>query len=263
MLVQALSSNPHIRCFGEIFNTKVPFVAFGVEGYDNFGAQERTLRDRDFRAFLRERIYCRHPEEIQAVGFKALYGQFWGFRDLLECLVEDTEIRVLHLKRRNILRTLVSLRLAQATDVWVKIGESRGTRTTMLSVARHPLRAATKLPRLLGLPMLAGKPRSEPPHVRVAVTKDELFKFIIRTDLTAAHFDDLFRDHPMLTVCYEDMLKRRNDVFHRAQSFLGVPPKRLAVTLRRQNPEPLRELMANYDELYEAYRNTPHAWMFD
>ena len=33
--------------------------------------------------------------------------------------------------------------------------------------------------------------------------------------------------------------------------------------MRRQNPEPLRELLANYDELYEAFRGTPYAAFFD
>ncbi len=77
------------------------------------------------------------------------------------------------------------------------------------------------------------------------------------------HFDELFRDHPTLEVFYEDVLEQRDEVFNQVQSFLGVPPKRLTVTLRRQNPEPLRELLENYDELYKAFCNTPHAWMFD
>ena len=263
MLVRALTSHPSIRCFGEVFNKMVPFVAFGVDGYDNFSARERTRRDRDFTSFLRERIYCSQPEEIRAVGFKTLYGQFWGFRGLLEHLVDDAEIRVLHLKRRNILRMLVSLKMAQATGVWVEIGGSKFTLANLLRASRHPLRAAAKLPRLLRPPMLAGKPRRETLRVRVTITKDELFKFIIRTKSKAGHLDDRFQEHPRLTLFYEDMLEQRVEVFNQVQTFLGVEPTPLAVTLRRQNPEPLRDLLENYDHLYEAYRNTPHAWMFD
>lgn len=263
MLVRALTSHPSIRCFGEVFNKMVPFVAFGVDGYDNFSARERTRRDRDFTSFLRERIYCSQPEEIRAVGFKTLYGQFWGFRGLLEHLVDDAEIRVLHLKRRNILRMLVSLKMAQATGVWVEIGGSKFTLANLLRASRHPLRAASRLPRLLWPPKLVRQPLQKAPRIRVTVTKDELFKFIVKEKLTATHYDDRLGAHPKLTLFYEDLLTQREKVFNQVQSFLGVEPRPLAITLRRQNPEPLRDLLENYDHLYEAYRNTPHAWMFD
>ncbi len=42
-----------------------------------------------------------------------------------------------------------------------------------------------------------------------------------------------------------------------------MEPKRLTVRLRRQNPEPLRELIENYDELYAAFKDSPHAAFFD
>ena len=44
---------------------------------------------------------------------------------------------------------------------------------------------------------------------------------------------------------------------------LGVEPEPLTVNLVKQNPEPLPELLSNYDELFEAYRYSKHAWMFD
>ncbi len=73
MLVQALNSSPSITCFGEILNRQIEFVGFNVDGYDNFGGKDRALRDRDFNEFLSQRIYCLHPEEIRAIGFKLLY----------------------------------------------------------------------------------------------------------------------------------------------------------------------------------------------
>lgn len=80
--------------------------------------------------------------------------------------------------------------------------------------------------------------------------------------MTTAHFDHVFRDQPRLGVWYEDMVDRQEDVFGEVQSFLGLEPRRLSVSLRRQNPEPLRDLIENYDELYEALKDTPVAsWM--
>ena len=259
MLVQALQSSPNIRCFRELFNWQQNFIDFQMGGYDNFSEQDRARRERDPIRFLQERIFCQHPEEIRAVGFKLLYPHVWGFPGLLKHLVEDTEIRVLHLQRRNSLRALVSLKIAQTTGVWLERGEPKPTLTGVLRAPRHPLRAAARLATLLRLAKRARKA----PRVRVTVSEEELFKFIIQAELTARHFEELFREHPKLTVFYEEILDRRNEVFRRAQAFLGVEPAPLTVGLRRQNPYPLRKLIENYDELYEAYRATPHAALFE
>ena len=75
--------------------------------------------------------------------------------------------------------------------------------------------------------------------------------------------DEAFESHPKLTVFYEDLVQRPQEVFAHVQSFLGLDPRPLAVTSHRQNPEPLRELLGNYAELREAFRDTPYAWLFD
>jgi hypothetical protein len=67
----------------------------------------------------------------------------------------------------------------------------------------------------------------------------------------------------MLAVFYEDLVDRREDVLREVQSFLGIEPRPLTVTLRKQNPEPLRELVENYDELYAAFKDTPEAALFN
>ena len=158
MLVQALNSSPELTCFGELFHPNLDFLGFNVEGYDNFDNKDRALRDGDLPAFLRERVYCAHPEATQAVGFKLLYGHVWGFPGLLGALTEDTEIRVLHLKRRNLLRTMLSLKIAETTGVWLE--DRRLTLANIGTALRHPLRVATRLRR----------PLRRPPASRVKLT---------------------------------------------------------------------------------------------
>ena len=258
MLAQALNFSPSITCFGEIFNFAFDAILYGVEGYDGSNAQDQALRKQDFRAFLRERIYRQHPEEIGAVGWKLLYRQFWGYPGLLEHLIEDRQICVLHLRRRNVLKRLVSLKLAEATGVWADLPKPRLTPATVLRAVRRPLRAATRLPKILQ----RAKPRPKVVRPRVSVSEEELFGAIIGAKQSAAHLDDLFRDHLLLTLFYEDLEEHRDETFRQAQEFLGIEPGPLEFTLRKQNPEPLPELLSNYDELFEAYRNSKHAWMF-
>lgn len=263
MLVQALNSSSHIRCFGEVFNADVDFIPFGVDGYDNFSVRERALRDQDVGAFLQQRIFCRAPEGTRAVGFKLLYGQGRQFPGLLQRLIDDSEIRVLHLRRRNLLRSLVSWKIAETTGVWV---QDQGfalanalTPANALRAARHPFRAATSLWRRW---RLAVAPR-ETRRAKVTLTKDEcatLFEYIQAHE---ANSETFFDAHPKLTLFYEDLLDRHDDVFNQVQSFLGVQPAPLAATSRRQNPEVLRDLLANYDELYDAFRGTRYTAFFD
>ena len=67
----------------------------------------------------------------------------------------------------------------------------------------------------------------------------------------------------MLPLFYEDLVEQRDETFRQAQEFLGVEPGPLTVSLVKQNPEPLPELLENYDELLAEYRYSKHAWMFD
>jgi hypothetical protein len=259
MLAQALNSSPEITCFREVFNFLQNFVQFEVKGYDNYRAEDLSLRTQDPIRFLEERIFCPYPEDVRAVGFKLHYGQLLGFEGLTERLAEDREIRVLHLRRRNLLRMFVSLKLAEATGVFLEDTRPKATTVNPLAAARHPLKAASRLRRRLRPPRATGKAR----RARVTVKAEELFEFIVKTRMRAAKHDELFREHRNLPVFYEDLLDRRDEVFGEAQSFLGIEPGPLTVTLRKQNPEPLWELIENYDELYEAYKDTPEAALLE
>ena len=260
MLAQALNSSRDIVCFREVFNYLFDFVQFEVDGYDNSSARDLALREEHPLRFLDERIFGRHPEEIRAVGFKYHYEQGWAYRGLRERLVEDTDIRVVHLQRRNLLRMLVSGEIAAATGVWFVEPRTDLTLNGVLTriwarlpnAVKMPLRAARR--RLLNAPKRSQK--------SLTIAPEELRSFIMRTKLTADHFDKIFDQHPQLTVFYEDIVDHRDRVHGEVQEFIGVKPRRLTVTMRQQNPEPLRELLSNYDELFEAYRDSRHAWMF-
>lgn len=261
MLAQALNSHPNIACFREVFNYSMDFLGYHVEGYDNFSSADKDLRDSDYEAFLRQRIYCRHPESTRAVGFKIAYTHFWGFTELRERLAEDAELRVIHLGRRNYLRSLVSLKIAQRTNVWLDDEKSLFTPANALRALVHPAKAWKRIRRRVAPPKL--EPKAHRPREAVVVTPDEFFQFVVRVNQTTQRFEEYFKDHQRFSLTYEDLVERRDDVLREAQAFLGVEPQRLTITLRKQNPEPLRELISNYDELYEAYKDSPHAGLFD
>ena len=66
MLAQALNSGREVVCFREVFNYTLDFIQYGVEGYDDFSAEDRALREEAPLLFLDERVFCRHPDKIKA-----------------------------------------------------------------------------------------------------------------------------------------------------------------------------------------------------
>lgn len=263
MLASSLNSSPNIICFRELFNPIMDGIGYHVEGYDNSSAEDRVLRNEDLRKFLRERIFCQHPKAIRAVGFKMPHVHFSSFPGLLEGLVEDTELRVLHLRRRNLLRMLVSLRIAQRTGGWSEDRKATLASKFRLSnvpgAARHPLMATNRLWRFLR----PREPAWKSLRVPLTLSETECREFFKEIERDSDYYDGLFHEHPQLTLYFEDLLKDRRAVFNRVQSFLDLKPRPLAVTTRRQNPEPLRDLIANYDELYAAFKDSPEAAYFD
>jgi hypothetical protein len=158
---------------------------------------------------------------------------------------------------------LVSTRMAQRTGVWAQYRKAPLTGTftagNALKAGRHPLKAANWLRRYV-------RPRKAPwQSLRgpITLSESECRDFFARARWRVPHYGGLFRDHPQMTLYYEDLVHDRNDVFNRVQSFLAVQPRPLTVTTRKQNPEPLRELVENYDELYEVFKHGPEAAFFD
>ena len=62
-----------------------------------------------------------------------------------------------------------------------------------------------------------------------------------------------------LTIYYEDLVSRKEETLGQVQQFLQISPQNLFSLLRQQNPEPLHELIRNYDELAEGLSDSPWA----
>ena len=259
LLARSLNSHPEVTCFGEVFNFMIDFVMYNVEGYDNLNPADLALQRRDPLQLLRQRVFGAHSQRTRAVGLKFHYDQLWGHQDLQDGLTGDKGLRVLHLQRRNLLRALISLKIAEQTGVWVVPTGRKLTLANVGKAFRHPGWAVQKLSALL--PRMETAKSSAP--AGVSISPEELYEYIIRMEITRAKFDDMFRDHSTHTVLYEDLQRDREAVFNQTQAFLGVEPRPLAAALQKQNPEPLRELLENYDELYEAFGDGDHGWMFE
>ncbi|MDQ1456582.1 MAG: hypothetical protein QOH28_2202 [Actinomycetota bacterium] len=208
LLISLLNSHPRVDARGELF---------------------RRMNGQSVESRL-DQVFRRRPRRIEAVGFKIFYyhplddhhSQVW---DRL-CGMDD--LYVLHLKRRNVLRTLTSRKLAGSTDVWLDRG--RGG-------------SASKKPTV----------QFSAQGLEAAFEQNEAWE---------AACDERFRNHEMMKIYYEDLVNSR-DVLEHTAHFLGVRPHAMSTALRQQNPEQLAALISNFDELRLHFQGSRWATFFD
>ena len=71
---------------------------------------------------------------------------------------------------------------------------------------------------------------------------------------------DRFKERHILEVVYEKLTTKPREIFQYIGGYLGIddidPSK---ITLTKQNPESLEQLIVNYDQVYEVLKNTKYA----
>jgi LPS sulfotransferase NodH len=209
LLLEMLNSHPHVYAEREVFQR--------LSG--------RSIDD------ILDSLYCRMPRRVQAAGCKVFYehplddksGMLW------ERLSQIKDLYVIHLKRKNKLRNLVSIKIAHQTKVWYETGD-----TTV------PLQKR-----------------------QISFTESELTRFFEQQRAYETSFADRFRSHRMTDMYYEDLETNPEAEFCRVTDFLGLSPSRFRTTLKKQNPERLPQLITNYGQLEESFRDTEWASFFD
>jgi hypothetical protein len=261
VLAHALNTHPYIVCFREVFNWLHGdgYVDFAVDGYQNKSVEDGKLRRADPIGFLEKRIFCQAPPGTSAVGFKLAYVHCeppFGFPAILDYLARDKGVRVIHVQRRNMLKSLASEKMAEVTGEYMRIRAFPGFRGLLRDFA-HPARA---LQRARVVVKQSIRQSHMPTSVRLSV--EECKAYFMATKSAISRHEELFRDHDKMSVFYEEILSSRDEVFARAQSFLGVEPRTLTVDLRKQNPDDLRALIENYEELRKAFADTEYEEFF-
>jgi hypothetical protein len=217
-LCSLLNSHPDILCHHEIFNPYVIVVARHLQGTDfRLGTMEE--REGDPIDFLR-RVWSENEGRL-AVGFKLC---LWQHEAAYHAVVADWSVRKIILKRRNRIKTFVSLLLARQTGEWVVYDDS-------------------------------GRPGPRPAiHIDIAALRDNIAlheRYYRETEeaLRQSHQD-------YVVLWYEDLFTPR--ALDETFNLLSVRDRR--ARLRGQTwkltPVALRDVIANFGALDEELRGT-------
>ena len=218
-LCTVLNSHPDILCHHEIFNPHVIGVARHLQNGDfRLGTMEE--RQSDPLEFL-ERIW-RKTLGRAAVGFKLC---LWQHEPVYRAVMSDVTVRKIVLRRRNRVKTFVSLLLARQTGEWVVYDDSPAP-------GRRP---------------------------RIRVVPAELLENVA---LHQAYYEETERslhasrqDFAMLW--YEDLLS--DTAIERALALIGVAGRRPGLPggqTWKLTPTSLRDVVANFNQLGAALRGT-------
>lgn len=211
LLISLLNSHPHINVEGEIFG---------------------KLNGKSYQDIL-AKTFSRQPFYIKAKGFKIFY---YHPEDDLSCGIWENlqhmdDLLVVHLKRRNILQTLVSRKIAGIQGVWARTSDEP--------------RSAYK---------------TEP---TIDFSVDELQEAFEQTQRWMDDGDHSFRNHDIMSIYYEDLVNNRSATFREVTDFLGVEYIQPKTPFKKQNRRNFREVISNYDELKSAFSETDWAPLFE
>jgi hypothetical protein len=218
LLMRSLNNHSRIVGFGEIVKDIDRYPAHYHE-FEN----SRSLFERDPARFLQTKVFRKYPPSVDAVGFKIFYHHAprdttWG-RSVWDYLLRRPDIKVLHLKRRNLLKTFLSRKQAGQTGEYIKYSD--------------------------------GQQRT------VSLDYDEALAFFEQMKASEAQYDALFAGRPMLEVIYEDVTRDYTAQMRGIQAFLGVEYEAIDPGTEKRPSRSLASQIENYAELKERFRATP------
>lgn len=216
-----LNSHPNVRIFGELFQNPQE-ITWGLPRYTQ-ARRLFALFSNEPVTFLKQEIFRKVPAQIKAVGFKIFYyhAQTPQWKPVWEYLLGQPSIRVLHIKRQNILQTHLSKARAEQSGEWANI---------------------------------TGKTQQRPP---LQLEYAALLEDFEKTRQMEADYDALFAGHPKIDVLYEDLSRDYEAAFQTVRAFLDLPDCPAAPQTYKQTKEPLSVAIANYRELKEQFAGSP------
>jgi LPS sulfotransferase NodH len=178
---------------------------------------------------LKKEIFRTYPKKMKAVGFKVFYyhAQNDNWRSVWTYLQAQRDLKILHLKRKNVLKTHLSRKRAGSSGKWINLtGEKEMMKPIILDY-------------------------------------EECLEDFTRTRGWEKEYDVIFENHEILNVYYENLQSDNYGELCRIQGFLGVKKEELKAMTHQQTNQPLSQAIANYYELKKQFKDTAWAESFE
>ncbi len=232
-LLGLLSSHSQVIAYGELFGFQD--MDWGLPKC-NPSSKFKTLGsliNKNPEIFLEKIIFTKYLPPISAVGFKIFYshGKEDSGKSLWHFLQNRQDIKIIHLKRKNLLKSFLSYKKALITNEWIVISQK--------------------------------EINSKPEEVTISLDYQECLGYFKRTETSIETHDLLFANHQKIDVVYEDLSQDYASEMKRVQEFLELDYETLKPNTLKQSSLSLSESISNYFELKEKFQNTPWQSLFE
>ena len=221
MLRSSLLNHPDIVVHHELFNIYQGF-------FHPYPLDTHALTILNDYAFL-----C--PQNMRAVGLPIHEDEpsdkkapHW--LDAWQILKEMSDLKIIHLSRRNLLKRKISEEMAAILRQWT------------LYPHNQPRKGVVRIKSII--PQMLEK------HFQ---TMNERYD----------HYHEFFSSQEKIQVVYEDLCNNYESVMRDIQSFLDVTQASLSTSTQKRPSYSLREIITNYDELKSYFSDTKWAEFFD
>ncbi len=223
-----LNEHPNVVAFGELFRFN-DSIGWDYPGHQHKVPDELLLINQDSTKFLKTKVFVDFPPHVTAVGFKIFYfhARQGPWKSVWPYLQKEQDIKVIHMKRRNVLKTFHSHARALETDKWINLG---------------------------------GKEEKQDP---LYLDYQKCLRYFEQIGDYERENDIFFKDHPKLELYYEDIVDACAPQTKRALDFLDVSRRDLCPVTYKQARLPLERLIANYSELKKKFTGSPWEIYFE
>lgn len=229
LLRTSLSSHANIVCHGEVFKLgRAPYsLPDGYWAYSR-GSVRRALKSylmprravREYITQLFTRVDC------SAVGFKVMLNHCTA-RPYLWPIIESTGAKAILMTRRNVLKTLVSRRAAALTRVY-HVSQTLPAKTAVTNWDPKP----------------------------VALDSQTVLQDLQAIENEAAEWRRRLAGREQFELTYEEYVDDPQTWNDAVQDFIGVTRNPLTSDLKKVNPDELRKLISNYDDISRILRTS-------
>ena len=156
----------------------------------------------------------------KVVGFKIFYHHPRNTKDreVWKLLQNDTTIKIIHLQRKNFLKSRISRLIANKNLLWI-------------SISRRQNNINSK---------------------KVYIDINKLFERYEYTKKCINRINAEFKNHSILNLTYEELNTDQEMAMKKVFDFLGVSYQKVTCSLKKQNTERIEDLVSNFSELSRA-----------
>jgi LPS sulfotransferase NodH len=234
MLIGLLNSHSQVVSYGELF-LSAERINWGFPKHDQYLYSQKilSLRNNNSEKFLKKHIFKRYPTPISAVGFKLFYSHAKGdaSETVWNFLKNRQDIKIIHIKRNNFLKSFLSYQKALITDEWLVISQK-------------------------GI-------SNQPKDMKIYLDAQDCLDHFNYMQNSMLEYDLFFEQHQKIDVTYEALSTDYPSVMRQVQDFLKVDQETLEPNTVKQSSLSLSESITNYFELKEQFQNTLWSVFFE